>query len=540
MTNHGAKRPLNWVDPTFAEPITKSSSHAERTEVHHRMGTPITTRGAFHGYPSAYRPNAFVPELSPELVLKALGTPDVPLQQGAPQIPGGGMTGASQPRAMPNSQSNPIGMAPSGIPIYGDPFHPAHKDFGKDDHEAAAAHHERLAAGASSPQETSQHLQAAAAHKQMGNDSQSPMERFAAKFGQAPGGPPQGPMNSTPQGGRTLMPGQPQPNLQGPGAGMPMAQAPKPPGMGMPQTPGQGMGTPGAPPPAGSAGMGAPSPTPQAGGGMPTLAKPAPPPMMGGMLPGQGAMGTGQPPPGQVRPPQMPGPGGMPPSPTGSGSPFGQVPPQQPPQIQPPMRPPQQPPPSMGMGGGQGMGVSPPGMGAPPQPRPQPPMMQPGMGMGGGQQQSPATGLPGMTLPKPPPPAAQPPVASQGQPPMGTPQGQPPMGTQQGGGPGGPPGVPGGSPPGGAPRDPLASLQALLSPDQGKPIMGNPMPLRQGPVPGMTQVQPAAGSNTMQAPQGMPRPQAAGPLSPPTNAGSQSTYVEPTAYKALESFLKLV
>jgi len=764
----GSKRPLNWADPQFAEPIEKAQTHQARAEEHFRMGTPITRRGAFHGYPSAFQPNRFAPEVNPELVLKAgggegsrggnvightrsgkpvygpndsfvsaarsaqsggtdatdklkqeikahqqqhadftkedhedaakmhnkraatersnayaggnkpvaqeyakqsyaskelaagraaahsmaegahsklskdpnyfanksidilksftkaLGTMDVPLQQqqhqqppmgqGAPQIPGVGMRGASQPQQIPH-QGNPIGLAPSGIPIYADPFHPAHKDFDKQDHEAAAAQHEKLAGAAGSPQEASQHLQASAAHKQMGSDSQSPMERFAQKFQ-----PPQGPPMSTPQGGRTMMPGPgaTQPNTQGAGAGMPMAQMPKPPGMGgaTPPTPGQGPGMPGMGPPPGSQGMGSPSPPPGGpqfggappGGGMggqppgPALAKPAPPPMPPGMgqsaMPGMGAMGAGQPPPGQVRPPQMPGGmggggmGGQPPAPPPSPPPGGQSM-MSPGGMQPPAPPrPPTPPPmggAPGMGGGQGMGgmqppggggmtppsrppgmgggvppmgggpppnsggppgggMTPPGGGGPmggPQPG-APNMMRPAMPQAGGQPgagapSGQAPGLPSMQMPKPqmPPPAAQPPSSNPGQPPMGTPQGQPPMGTQ-GMGPGGPAGPPGGSPSGSTPRDPFASLQGLLNPDQGKPQVGNPMPTtqRQGPIPGMYQVQPSAGSSTVQAPMGMPRPtRMVGPAAPPTNAGSQQTPIEPTAYKALQSWL---
>jgi protein transport protein SEC24 len=318
MSDYGSIKRLNWKDPVLPEHMQKSQSHAERTEVHHRYGTPPTRRG-----PSFFQPNPYVPELNPPLYLsKNLGGMQVPLKPQAPQMPGQMPPGGQVPgmgsqaggqSQVPNQQ--PIGMSNSGMPIYPDPFHPAHKDFGKDDHEAAAAQHEKLAAGSGNPQEMSQHLQASAAHKQMGADSQSPMERFAGKFGQQQGGM-NVPMQGQPAGGRTPMPGMPgqqpgqQPGMQGQHPGMPPGQQPgmqhgQPPGM-----PGQQPGMMGQRPPMGMPGQ-QPGMPPQPGmspGGGAQPQQPGMPPQPG-MSPGGGAQPQQ---PGLVKPPAPPMGGGMP------------------------------------------------------------------------------------------------------------------------------------------------------------------------------------------------------------------------------------
>ena len=299
-----SKKPLNWQQPKLSEgaPVRKSS-HETRSERYHRQGTPITRRG-----PSALRPNKYHKELSPQLSLnksqptpaeleafqkswndevarveksrqaaldrafarhmnKALGAPNVPLQPKQPaQVPGMGghpmnppsqegqqgqqsnpqpkIPGVNQmapePQAMMGGQpgqQQPIGFTPDGMPIYPDPFHPAHQGFQAQQHQAAA----QQQMGQGNPM-------AANVHEQNAMDTQSPMERAAANFANSPqGGPPQ-PTSKEPMGGRTLMPGQPQPNPAG--SGMPLAKPAPPP---MPQSMGEpGMGAPpgGAKPPA--------------------------------------------------------------------------------------------------------------------------------------------------------------------------------------------------------------------------------------------------------------------------------------------------
>jgi hypothetical protein len=703
MSNHGSKRPLHWVDPTFAEHVRKAQTLVERTNEFHRMGTPPTRWGAYQGMPSAWHPNPFVPELNPPLILKGgegsrggnvightksgkpiyqnstpkeysnftatdhsdastahyeqrlkqlpreqedrhlklsdkhhdaaqsmrnraleearkqdpdnpwkksltgqaidilknLGSMQVPLKPEQPQMPGMGMPGQQPPQMgmhpggqVPGMsgqaaggpshvpQQQPIGMSPSGMPIMPDPFHPGHKDFGKEDHEAAAAHHEKLAAGARSPQEASQHLQASAAHKQMSSDVQSPMERFAGKFGMqgSAGGVP---VSGAPAAGRTPMPGMPgmappppQPGMQPPGAGMP------PQGMAPPRPPTPPPGMPGmSPPPPG--GMGAPQPQQQ----MPGLTKPpAPNPMMGGAPGGMPSPGGAPGMPGMApppRPPQMPGMGGGMPGQMGGG---GMQPPPPAPGMmgggmQPPAPRPPAPSPMMGGGGmggvappaqspgaAPGMGAGQPGMGGAPAPRPPTPPAAPPPGPMGGAPPGMGGGMPGMGgPPRPPapqmgpPPGPPPPTMggmpqggaqpAGGMPGMTPPPQRPPMPAPQ---PGGMPGQgvgPAAMQPQAPKADPFASLMALMSPDQGKPMMppsAAPGMPRTGPQPGMVQqlatsAIPAPGSATMQAGAGMPRPvKMVGPTSPLTNAGNQQTFVEPTAYKSIERLFDLM
>lgn len=230
-TDYGSKKPLNWTSPQMAESAEKSVSHYERTEAFFRMGTPPTRRGAFNGSPTPFAPNRFHPELNPALTLdvsKALGTMSVPLRpedegmdqgQAQPKVPGQPAVPGMAGMPAGNTQTS-IGMTPSGKMIYEDPFHTSHKDFDRADFMAAADQFGKRGDSLS-----------AQALMQMGDDVQSPMERFAARFaGQMP------PMSGQPAGGRTLMQGQPQGNLQPgsppaqlPGQG-PAGGGPKPPG----------------------------------------------------------------------------------------------------------------------------------------------------------------------------------------------------------------------------------------------------------------------------------------------------------------------
>lgn len=278
----GSKKPLNWAPPKMDNVVEKATSHAERTEAYFRMGTPITRRGAYNGAMPPFAPNAFHPDLSPPLMLnvsKALGTMPVPLRpedQGSAQPKVPGQPGVPGMSGMPTAGDvPPIGIAPNGMPIYADPFHPSHKDFGPADHAMAADQHMKMG-----------DEMGANAHRMMGDDVQSPMDRFAAKFKDPAAQPP-----GMPAGGRTLMPGQPQPNPKmdgmpparelpgmGPSGGMGPG-GPKGPGPGGPPI-GQAQGLMGPPPgPRSPAGGGPLTPGPQSpdGGAMgPVGGPPAP------------------------------------------------------------------------------------------------------------------------------------------------------------------------------------------------------------------------------------------------------------------------
>jgi len=202
---------------------------------------------------------------------KALGVPQVPLrpeqqqgqmQQGTPlaqpKIPG--FNQMTQPVMAMQQQGQPMGQTPQGQPTFNDPFHPAHQQFGKEEHDAA-----------SSQQQAQGNQMAANAHSQMGKDAQSPMERAGDRFGQAGGQPPQKapemkgtqqPYGIHPDQGKPQAPPQIGPDRNGPKPGMhevvptgqPIGQPAghmAPPGQQMhqqPNSPPPGhMGTPGQP-----------------------------------------------------------------------------------------------------------------------------------------------------------------------------------------------------------------------------------------------------------------------------------------------------
>lgn len=559
--NYGSKRPLNWQEPTFIRKVEKSTPHKELVESHHRMGTPITRKGAYNGVLPTFQPNPYIPELNPELtlksvgqddwlrqfeggpyfdearklceqeldleeerlegrkesifdkmdrlniqkerlmlkqsdyinnqinelkdaikdklseiseseksvtkealgILKAFGMPQVPLrseqQQQAPvlaQPKAPGFNSVATSPIISSPHQDPIGMTPSGAHIYPDPFHPAHQNFDKEDHAAAADHHQKLAVNAP-PNEKVQHMQAAQAHTQMGQDNQSPMERAANKFGNGIIS------NNQPPGGRVPLPGQGLP--QKPPMSPTLESSPKPNPQSNPPVGGSGPGmglAPKATPPS--------PPSPLMGVASQQSVPTPPPPSAPGPMSGKPPMGTpqGQPPMG-VQPPH-----GLPPSPT------------------PPIRSP------------GALSSSPGGMGGPPL---------------SGSPPSPSS------LPKPPSPPSPP------SPPLGGPS------------PGGLP-PPSSLPPGGSlpPPPPVKSTPAAAgpqppnptNPDQGKPI-SPPFPERTGPRPGMVERLPPAASTsqltmpppsstTIQAPIGMPQPmKQTGPASPPTHAGNQLT-----------------
>jgi hypothetical protein len=447
------------------------------------------------------------------------GQPPAPGQQPAPgmpgQAPGAGMPPAMAGRPQPpgvnplapppqamqqQGAQQPIGITPSGLPIYPDPFHPAHQAFDKQDHAVAAQQ-----------QQQAGNAKAAEIHNQLGEDNQAPMDRAADKFG----GTPEGPPGQTPAGGRNNMPGQDQP---APGTGQPPAGEPD---KGMEQNPAspdhglqgaQGPQGPQGGPPPGPPGAGGPPPGPPG-----ALTKPQPPPTppmqrpgmmmqppMGGQPP---PMGGGAPAPGQPPMGSPPAPGGKPPMGTPQGQPpMGTQPPHGGPAGDDGDQGKPQAPPQMGPerdGPKPGMMERPPG-GPPQGPPGAPPQAQPGMPpppSGPGPQLPMSAQQQGMSIA---PPMQQPPMP-------GMPGQQPPM-----------PGMPGQPPP--MPGQPQMDIQAggVMGVERLLGLLGG-VGAPQGPN---------MGSSTMQQPQGQPQglpgqpPKPAGAGAPATNAASQDTPIE--------------
>ena len=227
MSNHGSKKPLNWRAPVFSEnSLKKSETLAAKVDEHYRAGTPHTRAGTYNGHVPSLRPNLAVPELNPELtlkstqedpILKALGIPQVPRRQdqnqqmqmqqpgAAPGMMPNAVRPGMAPGMMPNMQQQqqpgqmhqqssapglsnlnqaptagmdqpPVGQTQNGNQMFKDPFHPGHQQFNAQDHQEAAHVHEG---------EGDQ--QGAQAHREMANDSKSPMERAGDRFGPKPG-----------------------------------------------------------------------------------------------------------------------------------------------------------------------------------------------------------------------------------------------------------------------------------------------------------------------------------------------------------------
>ena len=235
--NYGSIRKLNWVAPKFEEKVTKSIPHEEAGDIRRDYGTPPTRGGH-----TALRP-AVRTDYGPDLFLdKAiLQTPSINAKTGKKQfsrkrdatgkfapaqsagaqstaeedkvdqirednlrqarmsdrlhgkgdpskgqsnakkaIPGA--SGSAMPMSSVNdSTSQMVGTTTSGQPIYDDPYHSAHQQFGQPEHEEAADIHGQMAqqmqasgdmAGAARHQASSE------AHMQQAQDGLSPGNRF--------------------------------------------------------------------------------------------------------------------------------------------------------------------------------------------------------------------------------------------------------------------------------------------------------------------------------------------------------------------------
>lgn len=143
--------------------------------------------------------------LAEKRYLKALGVPEVPMgqQQEQPQLAKpkptpmqqsgvpGAVPGQSQSTGMMNAAANtgmeqPMGTTPDGMPVYADPYNPAHANFTPDQHKAAAELHNRQAEMLTSsgriPQALDSQLKARI-HTDLSNESSSPMMRMMAQQG---------------------------------------------------------------------------------------------------------------------------------------------------------------------------------------------------------------------------------------------------------------------------------------------------------------------------------------------------------------------
>lgn len=343
--DHGSRKPLNWMEPSYEEPIRKSTSYEAQREMYYRMGTPPTRRGSSKLSPP------MPPHLSRPLILKgslmsgnetfvgqirkALAMANQnqqPPQLARPKVPGFTQhePAADQQAAQPNEP--PMGMASSGTEVYSDPFHPAHQNFGAPEHQSAAQ-----------MQEQAGNNMAAQAHQQMGADLLSPMDRAQERFNTAqppqPGMPPMVTNNETPmpgmpptEGAPPPMPGTPPPGGSPPMPGAPPAVMPPdqnkplaPPQMGFKQrqgpVPGMVQQPPPMPPPQmPTPGMTPSMPPPQMPGASPQMAPPIPaPPGMGPVM----APNTHPAGPNASMPsPVAPGPGAPPTHAGGQGTPI--------------------------------------------------------------------------------------------------------------------------------------------------------------------------------------------------------------------------
>ena len=258
---NGSKKPLNHKPIVLPESTEKSLSWQEKVEKFYRGGSPITKSGDFNGAKSNLHPK--VPkELNPPILVKALGGNTTPKPGAAgPQYgrkrdehgrfsetqSAGSESAAhedlanaerdqreaerqmgivhekrekkpfisknfnssigSSPLDMPMPQQSqmdqPVASTMSGMPVYDDPFHQEHQGFGPNEHNEAANIREQMsmdAAGSGDQMGAMQHSQAAEAHRDLANDSMSPMERKVDQmpgqqmsppsFGQQPQSPP--------------------------------------------------------------------------------------------------------------------------------------------------------------------------------------------------------------------------------------------------------------------------------------------------------------------------------------------------------------
>lgn len=200
---------------------------------------------------------------------KALGIPSIPQQQQqAPnlanpkpnpmmQAPGMGAGMSGSPPGMagmaqgagikqgigndPSQQTRgqglpaipPMGTTQSGMPIYDDPYHPEHANFGPQEHSEAANLHMQqsdMATSSGRIPNALDHQMKARIHGDLAEDNQSPMERMNSRNHPYPEGDPMDQfINQMPQASPNNNPGNGSPDQQKPIFNDPsMQQGPKP------------------------------------------------------------------------------------------------------------------------------------------------------------------------------------------------------------------------------------------------------------------------------------------------------------------------
>jgi hypothetical protein len=288
MSNHGSIKKLNWQTPKFADRVVKSVSHDERVAEHSRQGTPPTRQGGFNGAASNLIP-ALPAELNPNITVNKAVLQPVKYGPGGPQFqrkrdPSGKFATTQQagqestaeedkarteqaaelsearkreivremtkkafgsvPQQVPgvsgetssmtagnDNTSQQLGSTKSGKPVFDDPDHSSHGNFGPEDHQDAMNLNNSKAQEAQSQGDqvgAAKHAQNAKTHSDMLTEGASPGDRFMDNlFGPAatPSMPPEGLQSAT------------QDPLGDPNAGPGMGQTPTDPNAGMGQPP---------------------------------------------------------------------------------------------------------------------------------------------------------------------------------------------------------------------------------------------------------------------------------------------------------------
>jgi hypothetical protein len=241
--NYGSIRRLNWVQPKFDEKVTKSIPHSEAGDVSRGNGNPPTRGGHTALRPAVrtdYGPELYLGKAVRQAIkygpggaqfqrkrdstgkfapaqdagaqstaeedqvdqqrdaklrrhrqldqLQGRGNPSVG-QSNAKKSMIPGVSGADVPENSVNDGSSQmIGTTTSGMPIYDDPYHSAHQQFGQQEHQEAADASSQMAQqkqAAGDMAGAAQSQAAAQAHQQQGIDGTSPGNRFMDNlFGQ--------------------------------------------------------------------------------------------------------------------------------------------------------------------------------------------------------------------------------------------------------------------------------------------------------------------------------------------------------------------
>lgn len=173
-------------------------------------GTPPPQPAAGTGGPAAAGGPPMPQSSGPQLAAPPQAQPGMPPQPGVPGAPPGpggagappgagpaqggappgadpaqaGAPGGAGNDALSAMQMTPMGQTKAGMPIFDDPYNPAHQTFTPDQHgEAAQLHNqqaEMMTTSGRIPQALD-HQMKAQIHQDMANDAQNPMERMMAR-----------------------------------------------------------------------------------------------------------------------------------------------------------------------------------------------------------------------------------------------------------------------------------------------------------------------------------------------------------------------